>query len=112
MTQPTDTASVVTATIVETYRWINYADILGIVFDRDGTLLGGIISIDKSDPKKSFEQDWKRYSTSLATISYDATKVDAKGNKIIDHVSWGPFSDLSKEEAWAAVEKALEATKV
>ncbi len=110
MTQQIETQPVITAKIVEHFRWIDYADIVGVTFERNGELLGGMINLNKSDLEGSFEQDWKRYTTSNATIVYDPSKQDAKGNKIVDHVKWGAFSDLEKDQAWAAIQSAFNAT--
>lgn len=100
-----ETTSVVVAVIAETFQWVGYADTRGFVFYRDGTLLPGMITIHLDDPLGSFETDFMRYSTSNPTVVY-GDQVDNKGNKIVDHVVWGPFSDLTKSEAWDAMQHA------
>jgi len=49
---------------------INYAQLRGFVFYRDGVRLPGMITVHVGDEIASFHQDWERYSTSNATVIY------------------------------------------
>lgn len=98
--------SAVTAQIAETMQWIPFANMRGFVFCRGECRLDGMIVVHLDDLHASFEQDWKRYSTMDATVIYTGER-DKKDNPIVDHIEWGPFSDLTKEEALAAIEAAI-----
>ena len=99
--------SKVTAELAEHYNWLTFTKLRGFVFSRDSVRLNGMITVELGDVHKSFENDWKRYSTMNATVVY-GEMVDSKDNRIIDYIEWGPFSDLTKEEALGAIEAALE----
>ena len=92
----------ITAELVETFRWIEYAQLRGFVFSRDGVRLHGMINIQPDDVVTSFLTDWKRYTTSNPTISYSEDR-DSKGNRTPISIAWGAFSDLTIEEAVEAL---------
>lgn len=93
---------------VESFKWL-YCERAGIVFVReDGTAHGGMMVIDPSDLHGSFHTEWKRYSETNATVKYKTDEngnliLDDKKNRIFDSISFGPFSDITKEQAWEAV---------
>jgi len=107
MGQPTDLESLVnmkgvTAEIAETFRWITFGNMRSFVFSRDGVRLPGMITVHVGDERASFEQDWKRYSTSNPILIY-SDEVDSRGNQVIERTEWGPFSVLDKDEAFRAL---------
>lgn len=93
-------------TPVETFRWIEYAKIRGFAFSRDGVTLNGMITLPVGEELESFDKEWDRYSSTNATVVY-SDKLDAKQNRIILRTVWGPFSDLSKDDALAALKQFL-----
>ena len=95
-----------TAEIAETFQWLTFGVLRSFVFSRDGVRLPGMITVHVGDEQASFEQDWKRYSTSNATLVY-SDEVDSKGNRLVERVEWGPFSDLGKDEAFRALMDAV-----
>lgn len=93
---------------VENFSWL-YCDRAGIVFQNDdGTTINGMMVIDPYDIHGSFHTEWKRYSETNATVKYktDANGdlvLDDKKNRIFESISYGPFSDITKDQAWEAV---------
>jgi len=101
----------VTAEIVENFNWIQFATMRGLVFRRDGVWLNGMITVHLNDLENSFEQEWTRYSTRhfMAIYEHDVNGnvvLNDKGNRIQIGLVAGAFSELTKEEAWAAVQGA------
>lgn len=95
-----------TITPVETFRWIGYTKIRGFVFSRAGVTLHGMITLPVGEELETFDKEWDRYSSTNATVVY-SDKLDAKQNRIILRTDWGPFSDLSKGDALAALKQFL-----
>ena len=110
MGQPADLESLVsvkgvTAEIAETFRWVTFGNMRSFVFSKDGVRLPGMITVHVGDERTSFEQDWKRYSTSNPILIY-SDEVDSRGNQVIERTEWGPFSVLDKDEAFRALMEA------